>query len=101
MILFRRMISACKACLSGSTCVSCFTCLVIARSLTQFRSGTKSDPGERLVDMYAVKLLTETAETDGVVALENLPDAILQTVLGDFQIAQHAVADQNQLGRPD
>ena len=64
-----------------------------------FYPGSAADgaAGEGLIVVYAAKLFAVATETYGVVAQENLDDAISQSVFGNFQIAQNAVATQDQL----
>src|SRR5271157_3995930 len=94
MILFRRAISACKACSFAPE--TGFPCSDIAHLLNCFRGSTDSDSGECLVDVYTVELFAIAAKTDGIVTLENLFDAIIQSVLDYFQIPQNAIAAEDE-----
>jgi len=60
-------------------------------------SAAKGTAGESLIVVYAAELFAVATETYRVVALENLHGAILQAVFGNFQVAQNAVATQDQL----
>ena len=51
--------------------------------------------------MYTVELFAVATKPYGVVAPKNLLDAIFQTILGNFQIAQDAIASEDELKRPD
>src|SRR6185369_1720900 len=59
------------------------------------------DTAQGLIDMHTVELLAIGAETDGVVVAKDLPHLLLDAGLGDFQIAQHAVAGEDELQRAD
>src|SRR5437867_4286221 len=103
MLRSARLTSACTTLLSRAISARKLSTFSGGRSFVSGMSllgrGADRDAGQGLVDVHTAVLLAVGSKAHRVVLVENFRDLVLQTLLGDLQVAQDAVAGEDHVRR--